>query len=74
MVCAQNSHTLVHGCGALRYKYYPMRKEHEMAPLSSGVIVITRFRSSGVMGICQGVPVTCQVIPHDLSHAKLVKR
>ncbi len=39
-----------------------MRKEHEMAPLSSGVIVITQFRSSGVMGICQGVPVTCQVI------------
>ncbi len=45
-----------------------------MAPLSSGVIVITQFRSSGVMGICQGVPVTCQVIPHDLSHAKPVKR
>ncbi len=45
-----------------------------MAPLSSGVIVLTQFRSSGVMGICQGVPVTCQVIPRDLSHAKLVKR
>ncbi len=74
MVCVQNSHTLVHGCGALRYKYYPMRKVCEMAPLSSGVIVITQFRSSGVMGICQGVTVTCQVIPHDLSHAKPVKR
>ncbi len=74
MVCVQNSHTLVHGCGALRYKYYPMRKEREMAPLSSGVIAITQFRSSGVMGICQVVPVTHQVIPCDLSHDKLVKR
>ncbi len=26
------------------------------------------------MGICQGVPVTCQVIPHDLSHTKPAKR
>ena len=51
-----------------------MRKEHGMAPLPSGVIVITQFRSSGVMGICQVVPVTHQVIPHDLSHAELVKR
>ncbi len=51
-----------------------MRKECEMAPLSSGVIVITQFRSSGVMGICQVVPVTRQVIPHDLSHTKPVKR
>jgi len=33
-----------------------------MAPFSSGVIVITHFQSSGVMGICQMVPVTCQVI------------
>jgi len=41
MVCAQNSHTLVRGCGALRSRDYPMRKERGMAPLSSGVIVIT---------------------------------
>jgi len=41
MVCAQNSHTLVHRCGALRSKDYPMRKECEMAPLFSDVIVIT---------------------------------
>jgi len=39
-LCA-DSHTLVRGCGALRSRDYPMRKEHEMAPLSSGVIVIT---------------------------------
>ncbi len=70
MVCAQNSHTLVRRCGALRSKDYPMRKEREMAPLSSGVIVITRFRSSGVMGICQGVPVTCQVTCHTLKPVK----
>ncbi len=44
-----------------------------MAPLSSGVIMITQFRSSGVMGICQVVPVTHQVIPCDLSHNKPVK-
>ncbi len=31
MVCVQSSHTLVRGCGALRSKDYPMRKECEMA-------------------------------------------
>src|SRR6266404_8349584 len=70
MVCAQNSHTLVCGCGALRSRDYPMRKERGMAPLSSGVIVITRFRSSGVTGICQGVPVTCQVTCHMLNRLR----
>ncbi len=73
MVCVQGSHTPVHGCGALGYKYWPMRKEHGMAPLSSGVIMITQFQRFGVMGICQVVPVTCQVIPCDLSHDKPVK-
>src|SRR6266404_6526101 len=67
MVCARNSHALVHGCGALRSRGYPMRKERKMAPLSSGVILITLFRSSGVTGICQGVPVTCQVTCHTLN-------